>query len=229
LLFEVMQLGRACSISVCAAMPRPSATQINTDTRSLFGTRIAHRTVDTQESDIVLGKGSADRGWDASRLTRKGEFLISNNNASPLRCLAYNLQRPDRHILAARGAYDEVSDEQSESAQSAPVDQVGTIGGATNRGGADWQPPPPPIGDDWGRRDIPFAPYLVPEKPPAQAQAKVREVLERHPDGLTFGELKDKARVSRDTVDKATKAGEGAWCRKELGRWVPLAARQDVA
>jgi hypothetical protein len=229
LLFEVMQLGRACSISVVAAMPRPSATQINTDTRSIFGTRIAHRTVDTAESEIVLGKGSADRGWDASRLTRKGEFLIANNNASPLRCLAYNLQRPDRHILAARGAYDEVSDRPSESAQSAPVEQVGTIGGATERTGADWQPPPPPIGDDWGRRDIPFAPYLVPDRPAPTAQAKVQTVLEQHPGGLAFGELKDKARVSRDTVDKALKAGEGVWCRKELGRWIPTAARQDVA
>jgi hypothetical protein len=229
LLFEVMQLGRACSISVCAAMPRPSATQINTDTRSLFGTRIAHCTVDTAESDIILGKGSADNGRDASRLTRKGEFLISSGDALPLRCLAYNLERKDRHILAARGAYDEESDRPSESAQSAPVEQVGTIGGATNRTGADWQPPPPPIGDDWSRRDIPFAPYLVPDRPAPTAQAKVQTVLEQHPDGLAFGELKDKARVSRDTVDKALKAGEGVWCRKELGRWIPTAARQDVA
>jgi hypothetical protein len=69
----------------------------------------------------------------------------------------------------------------------------------------------------------------VPDKPPAGKQARVRQVLEQHPDGLTFGELIDKARVARDTVDKATKAGEGVWCRKELGRWVPLAQSQDVA
>jgi hypothetical protein len=213
-------------------MPRPSATQINTDTRSLFGSRIAHRTVDTQESEIVLGKGSADRGWDASRLTRKGEFLIANNNASPLRCLAYNLERPDRHIIAARGAYEDLSGEQSESAQSAPVEQVGSIGGAAIPVGADWPAPSPSFGDDWEQRDIPFAPYLVPAKPPKpmpERQARVREVLEQHPDGLAFGELIDKARVSRDTVDKALKNGEGVWCRPELGRWVPTAARQDVA
>jgi S-DNA-T family DNA segregation ATPase FtsK/SpoIIIE len=218
LLFQVMQLGRACSISACAAMPRPSATQINTDTRSLFGSRIAHRTVDTQESEIVLGKGSADRGWDASRLTRKGEFLIANNNASPLRCLAYNLERKDRHIIAARGAYEDLSVQESESGQSASVEQVGSIGGDAIPVGADWQPP-----------SVPFVPYLVPDKPPAGKQARVRQVLEQHPDGLTFGELIDKARVARDTVDKATKAGEGVWCRKELGRWVPLAQSQDVA
>jgi hypothetical protein len=232
LLFQVMQLGRACSISACAAMPRPSATQINTDTRSLFGTRIAHRTVDTAESEIIFGKGSADRGRDASTLTRKGEFLIANNNASPLRCLAYNLERPDRHIIAARGAYDEVSVEQSESAQSAPVEQVGSIGGDAIPVGADWPAPSGPIGDDWERRDIPFAPYLVADKPPkpeSPKQARAREVLEQHPDGLTFGEWVDKARVSRDTIDKASKAGEGVWCRPELGRWVPTAARRDVA
>jgi S-DNA-T family DNA segregation ATPase FtsK/SpoIIIE len=229
LLFEVMQLGRACSVSVVGGMPRPSADKLNSSTRSLFGDRIAHQCRDNMESNIILGTGLDEQGWDASKLTRQGEFLIVSDKRNPLRCRAYELPREQRHELARRGAYDEVSVEQSESAQSAPVDQVGTIGGTTNRAGADWQPPPPPAGDDWSRRDIPFAPYLVPDRPPAEAQAKVQTVLEQHPDGLKFGELKDKARVSRDTVDKALKAGEGKWCRKELGRWIPMAARQDVA
>ena len=232
LLFEMMQLGRACSVSVVGGMPRPSADKLNSSTRSLFGDRIAHQCRDNVESNIILGTGLDEQGWDASKLTRQGEFLIVSDKRISRRCLAYYLSREQRHELAARGAYEDLSVQESESAQSAPVEQVGSIGGDAIPVGADWAPPSPSFGDDWTRPDIPFAPYLVPDKPPKpmpERQARVREVLEQHPDGLAFGELIDKARVARDTVDKATKAGEGVWCRKELGRWVPTAARRDVA
>jgi len=215
LLFEVMQLGRACSVSVVAATPRPSANLMSTDTRSIFHTRIAMKCRDKTESNIILGAEMDALGFDASQLRRKGEFLIVSDESRPTRCLAYWLERDDRRDIAARTRRFDLS---SEEGHLGPDEQDMDTGRAE------------PLSES---KPAESGAETAPTEPPgldrAPAQAKVWKVLAAHPDGITFGDLVAASGTSEFTVAQALKRWSGTWATNTHGKWYALTSTADVA
>lgn len=224
MLFQVMQLGRACSISTVVAMPRPSSRLMDTDTRSLFDTRIAVRCRDRVESNIILGADYDTLGWDASRLTRQGAFLIAAPGSRPDQCLAYHFHEDRRRPLVELAAemYSDSSDQTSEEGASAPDEQDGNTGMGAEADGAD--------ASRWTLPEGPRNPVVEPpDLASTPAQAVVWETLIAHPDGLGPTELAVASGKPKDTVYKALNAWDGRYVRKEHGKWIAGVDLGDVA
>lgn len=65
---DLVARGRAAGIIVVAATQRPSADIVPTSLRDLFGYRLAFRCTTDSSSDIILGRGWAQLGYDASNI-----------------------------------------------------------------------------------------------------------------------------------------------------------------
>jgi hypothetical protein len=217
MLFEVMQLGRACSISVIAATPRPSSRLMDTDTRTLFDTRIAVKCRDYKESNMILGAEFNELGYDASKLTRQGEFMIVNGTSKPFRCLGYRLERDARQTIAGR----------CEQRHFAPSLEVGDFGPAEQDMSPNGGEPQSP------QSQSPEAPPAVPAQPPgldrAPGQAKVWFALARHPEGLGFTALVTASATSEFTVHQSLKKWKGTWVREEHKAYFANPEYADVA
>lgn len=72
LLRDLVARGRAAGVIVVAATQRPSADIIPTSLRDLFGYRLAFRCTTDSSSDIILGRGWAQAGYNAATI-RPGE------------------------------------------------------------------------------------------------------------------------------------------------------------
>jgi S-DNA-T family DNA segregation ATPase FtsK/SpoIIIE len=68
LLRDVVARGRAVGIIVVAATQRPSVDIIPTSLRDIFSWRFATRCTTEASSDIVLGRGWAERGYNAQHI-----------------------------------------------------------------------------------------------------------------------------------------------------------------
>ncbi|TCP47293.1 S-DNA-T family DNA segregation ATPase FtsK/SpoIIIE [Tamaricihabitans halophyticus] len=66
---DLVARGRAAGIIVVAATQRPSADIIPTSLRDLFGYRWAFRCTTDSSSDIILGRGWAQLGYNAATIT----------------------------------------------------------------------------------------------------------------------------------------------------------------
>ena len=90
LLRRVMMMGRAAGVLVVLVAQRPGVDIIPASLRDLAETRIAFRTSTPDMSDIILGRGSASRGFDASKIssdTRGVGYLSSGDGEVTLmRC-----------------------------------------------------------------------------------------------------------------------------------------------
>lgn len=84
---DLVARGRAAGIIVVAATQRPSADIIPTSLRDLFGYRLAFRCTTDSSSDIILGRGWAARGYDASRIRpeERGVALLLAEGGKPRR------------------------------------------------------------------------------------------------------------------------------------------------
>lgn len=70
LLRDIVARGRACGVIVVAATQRPSGVDIiPASLRDIFGYRHAGRCTTADSSDLVLGRGWASQGFDASTIT----------------------------------------------------------------------------------------------------------------------------------------------------------------
>lgn len=65
---DLMARGRAVGVIVVAATQRPSVDIIPTSLRDIFGWRFATRCTTEGSSDIILGRGWADAGYNAQRI-----------------------------------------------------------------------------------------------------------------------------------------------------------------
>lgn len=90
LLRRVMMMGRAAGVLVVLVAQRPGVDTIPASLRDLAETRIAFRTSTPDMSDIILGRGSAARGFDASRISSDtrgvGYLSTGDGEATLMRC-----------------------------------------------------------------------------------------------------------------------------------------------
>jgi S-DNA-T family DNA segregation ATPase FtsK/SpoIIIE len=97
--------GRAVAVDLIAATQRPTQEAMgrNTAVRSQMDVRICLRVREPRDADLILGQGSLNSGWHAHKLTRPGEFLISDpEHGTPERNRAYLITDESRDQHAAR-------------------------------------------------------------------------------------------------------------------------------
>jgi S-DNA-T family DNA segregation ATPase FtsK/SpoIIIE len=85
LLRGLVSLGRACGMPVIAATQRTSWDIIPASLRDLFGYRCAFSCTTVGSSDVILGQGLADMGFDASMINpdNPGEALLRAGKKLP--------------------------------------------------------------------------------------------------------------------------------------------------
>jgi S-DNA-T family DNA segregation ATPase FtsK/SpoIIIE len=92
LLRDLVARGRAVGIIVVAATQRPSVDIIPTSLRDIFGYRFATRCTTEASSDIILGRGWADQGYNAQRIAPEDQgvgLLIAEGGTPRLVKAAY--------------------------------------------------------------------------------------------------------------------------------------------
>ncbi|MGH7912407.1 MAG: FtsK/SpoIIIE domain-containing protein [Candidatus Dormibacteraceae bacterium] len=89
---SLSRLGRQQEIYLVLATQRPTAAALGgLDARANLGVRIALRVDETQDGDLILGRGRKAQGWRPDRLTAAGTFL--------LRSPQHQIARPARAYL----------------------------------------------------------------------------------------------------------------------------------
>jgi S-DNA-T family DNA segregation ATPase FtsK/SpoIIIE len=103
---SISRRGRAVAVNLIAATQRPTqAAMGSTAVRSQMDVRICLRVREPRDAALILGQGSQQSGWHAHKLTRPGEFLISDpEHAMPEPNRAYLLTDARRDDHAARYA-----------------------------------------------------------------------------------------------------------------------------
>jgi S-DNA-T family DNA segregation ATPase FtsK/SpoIIIE len=101
LLRDLVARGRAAGVIVVAGTQRPSVDIIPTSLRDLFGYRLAFRCTTDSSSDIVLGRGWAVQGYDASNIAPqdRGVGLLLAEGGIPCRIKAAMLADADIYGL----------------------------------------------------------------------------------------------------------------------------------
>jgi S-DNA-T family DNA segregation ATPase FtsK/SpoIIIE len=79
---DVVARGRAAGIIPVVATQRPTNEVVPASLSGLFSMRAAGRVADTDDSDRVLGKGTAKAGWDASTIpvTDRGVLIATSED-----------------------------------------------------------------------------------------------------------------------------------------------------
>lgn len=101
LLRDLVARGRAAGVIVVAATQRPSADIIPTSLRDLFSYRLAFRCTTDSSSDIVLGRGWAQQGYNAATITpeERGVGLLLAEGGIPRRMKSAYLTDADIYSL----------------------------------------------------------------------------------------------------------------------------------
>ena len=104
LLRDVVARGRSVGIIVVAATQRPSADIIPTSLRDIFGYRCAFRCTTPASSDIVLGHGWAQQGYNAMDIAPedRGVGWLLDEGGTPRRFRSAYLSDSDIRYLATR-------------------------------------------------------------------------------------------------------------------------------
>ncbi len=107
LLRGLVSLGRACAMPVVAATQRPSWDIIPTSLRDLFGYRAAFRCTSLNSSNIILGQGWAEQGYNAADIapTNQGAAYLLAEGGFPRRIKAAWLSDKDIYTIADYAAY----------------------------------------------------------------------------------------------------------------------------
>lgn len=101
------RLGRAVAVNLIAATQRPTQAAMgkNTAVRSQMDIRLCLRVREPRDTDLILGQGMMNSGWQAHKLTQPGEFLLSDpEHTAPERNRAYLLTDALRDYHASRCA-----------------------------------------------------------------------------------------------------------------------------
>lgn len=104
---DVVARGRAVGIMVVGATQRPSADIIPTSLRDIFGYRCAFRCTTPASSDIVLGVGWAQQGYNAMDIAPEdvGVGWLLAEGGKPRRFRSAFLSDSDIDYLADQAAY----------------------------------------------------------------------------------------------------------------------------
>jgi S-DNA-T family DNA segregation ATPase FtsK/SpoIIIE len=107
LLRGLVSLGRACGMPVVAATQRPSWDIIPASLRDLFGYRAAFRCTSLNSSNIILGQGWAEQGFNANDIapTNQGEAFLLAEGGTPKRIKAAYLSDADIYTIADYAAW----------------------------------------------------------------------------------------------------------------------------
>ena len=107
LLRGLVSLGRACGMPVIAATQRPSWDIIPASLRDLFGYRAAFRCTTSNSSNIILGQGWAEQGYNANDITpeNQGEALLLADGGIPRRIKAAYLTDEQIYSIADYAAW----------------------------------------------------------------------------------------------------------------------------
>jgi DNA segregation ATPase FtsK/SpoIIIE, S-DNA-T family len=99
--------GRAAAMPVIAATQRPSVDIIPKSLRDLFGYRAAFRCTSTGSSNIILGDGWSEAGFDATDIsnTNPGVAYLIAEGGVPRRIKAAYLSDADITSLADYAAW----------------------------------------------------------------------------------------------------------------------------
>jgi DNA segregation ATPase FtsK/SpoIIIE, S-DNA-T family len=102
LLMGLVALGRACGMPVIGASQRTSAKVIDPNLRDLFGYRCAFRCTTPGSSEVILGPGWAELGYNAQHIdpANPGEALLLAESGSPNRIKASWLSDDDIYGIA---------------------------------------------------------------------------------------------------------------------------------
>jgi S-DNA-T family DNA segregation ATPase FtsK/SpoIIIE len=104
---DLVARGRAAAMPVIAATQRPSVDIIPKSLRDLFGYRAAFRSTSTGSSNIILGDGWSEAGFDATtiRPTTPGVAYLIAEGGVPQRIKAAYLSDADITALADYAAW----------------------------------------------------------------------------------------------------------------------------
>jgi S-DNA-T family DNA segregation ATPase FtsK/SpoIIIE len=104
---DLVARGRAAAMPVIAATQRPSVDIIPKSLRDLFGYRAAFRCTSTGSSNIILGDGWSESGFDATdiRPTNPGVAYLIAEGGVPQRIKAAYLSDSDITALADYAAW----------------------------------------------------------------------------------------------------------------------------
>jgi S-DNA-T family DNA segregation ATPase FtsK/SpoIIIE len=107
LLRGLVSLGRACGMPVIAATQRPSWDVIPASLRDLFGYRAAFRCTTLKSSNIILGQGWAEQGYNANDISpqNQGEALLLAEGGIPQRIKAAYLTDEQIYSIADYAAW----------------------------------------------------------------------------------------------------------------------------
>lgn len=100
---SIARRGRAVAENLIAATQRPTQDAMGKGTavRSQMDIRICLRVREPRDGDLILGQGMVNSGWHAHKLTKPGEFLISDpEHGIPERNRAFLLtdSQRDHHV-----------------------------------------------------------------------------------------------------------------------------------
>src|SRR5439155_21905189 len=107
LLRGLVALGRACGMPVIAATQRPSCDIIPASLRDLFGYRAAFRCTTLNSSNIILGQGWAEQGYNANDISpdNPGEAYLIAEGGIPGRIKGAYLSDADLYAIADYAAW----------------------------------------------------------------------------------------------------------------------------
>jgi DNA segregation ATPase FtsK/SpoIIIE, S-DNA-T family len=107
LLRGLVSLGRACGMPVVAATQRPSWDIIPASLRDLFGFRAAFRCTSLNSSNIILGQGWAEQGYNAADIspTNQGAAYLLAEGGFPRKIKAAYLTDADIYGIADYAAW----------------------------------------------------------------------------------------------------------------------------
>jgi DNA segregation ATPase FtsK/SpoIIIE, S-DNA-T family len=107
LLRGLVSLGRACGMPVVAATQRPSWDIIPASLRDLFGFRAAFRCTTVGSSNVILGQGWAEQGYNATDIspTNQGAAYLLAEGGFPRRIKAAYLSDADIYAIADYAAW----------------------------------------------------------------------------------------------------------------------------
>jgi len=131
---SIARRGRAVAVNLIAATQRPtqSAMGKNTAVRSQMDVRICLRVRERRDTDLILGQGALNSGWQAHHLTQPGAFLISDpEHTVPERHRAYLItddqvtghaarHAPSRPVLPAGPGMPQTAPESPQMAEQPP-------------------------------------------------------------------------------------------------------------
>ncbi|WP_298209996.1 FtsK/SpoIIIE domain-containing protein [Ferrimicrobium sp.] len=107
---QLLMLGRAASILVVIVAQRPGVDTLVSSIRDLAEIRIAFRSSTSDMSDVILGRGAAASGADASKIPadRRGVGYLSTGSGEPFLFRAYYVS-DERLAALQRGPTEGVS------------------------------------------------------------------------------------------------------------------------